>query len=111
MKKAKYEFNWREFTEDDLKKANERSGDPENDVYGFALLNVGACRYIIDVHYENYGRDQQGFDLEVYDSDSRGYHYRWLGSIKTICSAKNYKYFCHRAEDAVIDLIRNQEVA
>lgn len=102
----KYKFDWTEFTEDALERCNKEAGEFEDEIYGFILLKKGDNSYIIDIHYEYFNSKDKGFDLEVYTSNEKTWnHYTWLGSIHNIRSAKNYKRFCKRAEDLIIEFL------
>lgn len=97
-----YEFDWTEFTEQDLKNCNNEIGELEDKIYRCIHVKYENKTFIVDVHYEYYDSRNHGFDLELYEENENGTHGTWVDFIKTIKSAKNYTRFCHRAEDAII---------
>ena len=104
----KFDFSWYDFSETDwLKVTGKKSEDrPEDDIYGFIYLMIGTQKYIIDVHYEYYSEDEQGFDLEVYtEVQPDGGHGRWIDSIR-IYEQMEYWEFTTRAEKLIKDLLK-----
>ena len=96
------EFDWTEFTEKDLRRINRLKDKPEDDIYGFIIITVDKTDiYIVDVCYYKYDSRDQGFDLELYKSNSDYTHQRWITGIKDIKSATDYNRFCHRAENLI----------
>ena len=94
-----FHFNWEFFTEQNLDNLNKQLKDvPEDNIYGFILINVPPKIYIVDIHYYKYDSKDQGFDLEIYHSNELFLHLKWIDSIKEIKSAKNYKRFQNRTE-------------
>lgn len=105
--RRKFEFDWRDFSEDGLYRLNEAIKNKEIDedeLFAKIPAKIGR-EYLIDLHYENYGGGQKGFDVEIYERNSDGSHGTWLGSVKTIKTATNYKRFCRRVEDAVLNFL------
>lgn len=105
--KQKYIFDWCRFTEQDLLRLNRENYLQEDDIYGFILLTLNNERYIIDVHYEYYSSRKHGFDLEVYRSNEYEQHLDWIESCRGIKSATNYKRFCTRAENLIIEMFNS----
>lgn len=103
-----YYFDWTGFEEDKLRKCNSEIGSFEDMIYGFVYLTCGEKKYLIDVHYEYYNAKDCRFDLEVYEQLPNGHHGKWIDSIKTIRSATDYRRFCRRAENAIIELLRRE---
>lgn len=103
--KQRYNFDWTNFTEKELRICNREIGSYEDNIYGFLYLSINDKYYLVDIHYEDYGSKDKGFDLEVYESDENWLHKFWLSSIKDIKSATNYKRFCRRAENLIIDFL------
>ena len=104
----RYTFDWTGFDEKRLDEVNQnlKSGalkEAEDILYGYLPCSVDEDEFLVDIHYEYYGYADRCFDFEVYRKKSHLCdHGDWLGSIKVIKGAKDYKRFCHRAEDAII---------
>lgn len=99
----KYFFAWDNFGEKELTLLNNKKN---SDIYGCIYITDGMDTYIVDVEYETkemYGRN--GISLNVYESDSEGYHVCPIEEIKSITTATNYKRFKTRAENAIANEI------
>lgn len=99
----KYLFNWNNFSEKELTLLNQ---EKKSDIYGCIYITDGVDTYIVDVEYETkemYGRN--GISLNVYTSDSEGYHICPIEEIKSITMATNYNRFKARAENAIVNEI------
>ena len=98
-------FDWSCFKESDLQKLND---EKQPCIYGHVFVMYDEDLYLMDVEWEtiaSYGR--RGISINVYRSDDNWMHREWLTDIKTIVTAKNYKFFRKRAEKEIIAVIRN----
>ena len=106
----KFDFHWSDFNETDYMKVTEKDSTerPEDDIYGHICLTVGKEKYIIDVHYEFYSEDEQGFDLEVYtEVQPDGGHGVWIDGIR-IYQKMDYREFRFQAEKKVKELLEKE---
>lgn len=103
--RKQYNFDWNYFTEKEFDICNSEIGSYEDNIYGFLYITENNKAYLVDIHYEYYDSDNKGFDLEVYMSNENWMHNFWLGSIKEIKSAQDYKMFCYRAEDMIVEFL------
>ena len=106
-----YNFDWTDLTLKNLKAAN--ASREEDEIIVCAPFTVNKddvdSYFIVDVHHEKYVGEPACFDLEVYRSNENEEHLEWLFSIKEIKTATNYRRFCKRAEDLIIEKLHWQE--
>lgn len=101
-KAARILFDWTGLDEKDLADCNARTERQEDEIIGFVPVKIKNEHYLIDIHYEYHNSREKGFGLELFRSNDEKQHLLWLGSIKGIKSARDYKRFRHRAEALVI---------
>ena len=101
-----FNFNWTEFDENSLAEVRHFEKEMEDNIYGFLPFSINGEYYLADIHYYYYGSDDYGFDIELYESDENGEHKAWLEGLKGIRTATNYKRFCRRVEDLIIEYFR-----
>ena len=106
-----YRFSWIGLTPADLVRANKSREEDEIIVCVPFTVNKDDVDsyFIVDVHHEKYVGEPACFDLEVYRSNNDEEHLEWLFSIKEIKTATNYRRFCKRAEDLIIEKLYWQE--
>lgn len=97
-------FDWSGFLEDDFAELHDMiamhgKDMPEDDIYGVARISMGEQHYTADIHYFRRSQNDQGFDLEIYQSDAICEHGTWLdGLVMKIHGSTNYKRFQERVE-------------
>lgn len=106
-KAARILFDWTGLDEKDLAYCNARTERQEDEIIGFVPVKIKGEHYIIDIHYEYHNSREKGFGLELFRSNDEKQHLLWLGSIKDIKSARNYKRFRHRAEVLVMRFMKD----
>ena len=106
-----YRFSWIGLIPADLIRANKSREEDEIVVcVPFTVSKDGADSFfIIEVHHEKYVGEPARFDLEVYHSNDSEEYLEWMFSIKEIKTATNYRRFCKRAEDLIVQKLYRQE--
>lgn len=99
--KNTYNFDWSNFTDKDLERCNSER-NKESEIYGYVFIQMGDRFYIVDIRHEYCNSKDCGFNLEIFMSNKMHLHFEWVGSIRDIKSAKNYRNFRHRAENLII---------
>ena len=107
-KKVEYSsmFDWF-MPEEYFRKYTEVTKEIEDEIIGYVVVSLEGQYYIADIHFENYGEGQKGFNIEVYRMDEFCKRKGWLGSVKAIRSSKNAALFKRRAEKLLMKYIED----
>lgn len=102
-------FDWTCFKEYDFQKLNFEKNPC---IYGHVFVMYREALYLMDIEWETIASyDRRGISINVYRSDDNWMHQEWLTDIKTIVTAKNYRFFQKRAEKEITAVIRNVEIS
>lgn len=105
----KFTFDWSGFNAVDLAEVNDlraRHDIPEDDIYGCVRFTCDGKPYIGDIHYYYYGSNEQGWDIELYETTDISEHGVWLNGLKKIKSSSEIKRFRNRVEAMIGDYFK-----